>query len=442
MAEWGRAPGAASPGTDTSTLAPRVHPAATRDPTGWKAPARFALRFSCVYLVLSIFPFPLGALPFTGRLAEACQRPWDLLVPWVARNLLRLQREVAPLSGSDTTYAAVQVLCIAAIAAAAALAWTLRDPRGLHLAGAHRALRVYVRYYLAVSVIGYGMAKVIPQQFPFPPLERMLVPFGEASPRGLLWTFMGYSRLYTGAAGVAEVAGALLLCFRRTTALGALLLLGLLSNVVMVNLCYDVQVKLYSFHLLLMAAFLFAPEVPALVALWARRAPESAGRLAPPARLLLKGLFIGTVLASAAMQARSFSDRRGAHRAPPLLRGIYRVEQFERNGVAIPPLATDASRWESLIADVADGSSDVLIVRSMTGQTRRYPLESGAATIGLRSADGQRHLLDWSRPDPDHLLLQGSFQGERLSVRLRQLGEAQLPLLHRGITWIHDPPPR
>src|SRR5204863_6312660 len=85
--------------------------------------------------------------------------------------------------------------------------------------------------------------------------------FGEASPMGLLWTFMGSSTSYTVFSGLAEVIGGLLLMARRTTLLGALVCIGVMVNVVMLNFSYDVPVKLYSSHLLAMAFFLLLPDL-------------------------------------------------------------------------------------------------------------------------------------------------------------------------------------
>jgi len=49
--------------------------------------------------------------------------------------------------------------------------------------------------------------------------------------------------------------GGMLLLFRRTVTLGAIASAAALLNIVLLNFCYDVPVKLYSAHLLLMALF-------------------------------------------------------------------------------------------------------------------------------------------------------------------------------------------
>jgi hypothetical protein len=62
------------------------------------------------------------------------------------------------------------------------------------------------------------------------------------------------------------VTGGLLLLFRRTTSLGAMVSCAVTANVVALNFCYDVPVKLYSINILLMAVFLLAPDLRRLFA--------------------------------------------------------------------------------------------------------------------------------------------------------------------------------
>ena len=122
-----------------------------------------------------------------------------------------------------------------------------------------------VRFVLGATMLSYGWAKVFPNQMPAPGPDRLLNPIGETSPMGLLWTFMGASSAYQIFAGVGEVVGGTLLFWRRTALLGALVLVVVLANVVALNFCYDVPVKLYSSHLLAMALFIVAPHVPRLL---------------------------------------------------------------------------------------------------------------------------------------------------------------------------------
>src|SRR5437016_10271632 len=64
--------------------------------------------------------------------------------------------------------------------------------------------------------------------------------------------------------GLVEVAGGLLLLTPRTTMMGALLCLASMIQVFILNMTYDVGVKILSFQLVVMSLFLLAPDFPRL----------------------------------------------------------------------------------------------------------------------------------------------------------------------------------
>ncbi len=71
---------------------------------------------------------------------------------------------------------------------------------------------------------------------------------------------MGASPAYGWFTGIIKITGAALLVFRQTTTLGALILLAALSNIVVLNLSYDVPAKLFAIHLFLTSIFLLWPD--------------------------------------------------------------------------------------------------------------------------------------------------------------------------------------
>src|SRR5215469_2793011 len=98
-------------------------------------------------------------------------------------------------------------------------------------------------------MLGYGVKKLVGAQFPGPSLSRLMQPFGQASPLGLMWTFMGASQLYSFFAGMGETVGGALVLVPRLVTLGALISLAMTTNVLVLNLCYDVPRKIFSIHL-------------------------------------------------------------------------------------------------------------------------------------------------------------------------------------------------
>jgi hypothetical protein len=251
------------PAPQPTPAEPRAEPASTAP--AWGPAKRVIFRLVFAYLVLYNLPFPLSLIP---AVAQPYQVFWDAVVPWVGRHVFGVEITVRPNGSGDTTYNYVQVFCFAVVAVAATVLWTLLARKRAGYPRLHEWLRIYVRFSLAAAMITYGAVKVIKSQFPDPPLDRLLQPFGDASPMGLLWTFMGASHSYNVFAGAGEMLGGLLLTTRRTTLLGALVSIGVLGNVAMLNFSYDVPVKLYSCHLLFMAAFLVAPALRRLADLF------------------------------------------------------------------------------------------------------------------------------------------------------------------------------
>jgi len=234
------------------------------DVTTWSPLRRVVFRFVFVYLILYNLPFPLDALTI-----------------WVGRHVFHQTVEITFSGSGDTSAAWIRGFCILVVAVFATVIWTLLDRNRTQYDRLHEGLRVYVRFVLALAMISYGAIKVIPSQFPLPTLHRLMEPFGDASPMGLLWTFMGASPAYSMFAGAIEMLGGLLLTARRTTLVGALVCLGTLSNVVALNFCYDVPVKLYSIHLFLMAAFLATSDVKRLTDFFVRGRAVTAEPLRP-----------------------------------------------------------------------------------------------------------------------------------------------------------------
>lgn len=94
-----------------------------------------------------------------------------------------------------------------AVALAGALGWSIVDRANGRAARAEAGLRVGVRYVLGGAMLGYGIEKVLHQQMSFPSYWRMIQTYGDSSPMGLSWTFIGYSPGYSFFAGILEMAG-------------------------------------------------------------------------------------------------------------------------------------------------------------------------------------------------------------------------------------------
>ncbi len=422
----------------------------------WSSGRKVAFRFICSYFVLYNFPFPLDAIPFLESAVVAYSGLWHAVVPWVGQHLLHLPAPIAIFeNGSgDTTYNYVQVLCFVVFAIVATVIWSLLDRNRRDYVRAHDWLRVYLRYSLGMTMIAYGAMKVIKSQFPNPGIYELLEPYGNASPMGLLWTFMGYSTPYNIFTGAAEMSAGILLALRRTTTLGALLAVAVLGNVVMLNFSYDVPVKLYSLHLLAMAGFLLLPDVARLtdVLLLNRAVPAAPVRplfSRPQLNVASKALGVLLVMGFTALSLWQSQEGRKSYgdlALKPPLYGIYEVTTFVRNGDTLPPLATDSTRWRRLVLDqlntVTTMNDSVLLLEAEVDTAKGAIALTPRRNTGVRfMADSSaRFTLTYQRPDADRLTLAGVMQGDTIWAELVRRDEKEFLLLQRGFHWINEYP--
>jgi hypothetical protein len=265
----------------------------------------------------------------------------------------------------------------------------------------------------------------------------------------LLWTFMGYSKPYTFFAGAAQALAGMLLFFRHTTTLGALIAAVVMLNVVMVNFSYDVPVKLFSPNLLAMALFLAAPELRRLADLPVLNRPTLPANFGRPLsvrgmRMVKAGvkiLVIGFVLLSTTKQALDAHSQYGEHAPRSPLYGLYEVHEFVRNGQSLPPLLTDAHRWKKIIFQFPSACA----VRLMDDSMQYYPTEYDEAKkiVALLTGEEKRrtkNYFSYSRPDSEHLIMQGLLEKDSLIVKLNRIDESKLLLVNRGFQWINEFP--
>ncbi|MCU0239836.1 MAG: hypothetical protein MUC29_10365 [Pyrinomonadaceae bacterium] len=221
-------------------------------------------RFLFVYLVLYNFPSPISFFYSRKGIFAYYNDLWQTLVIWVGKTFFNLEIKYQFNGSGDTTHDYILLLCFFVISITITVCWTLIDKKRKNYARLNQFLQAYLRYVVGLTLVYYGTRKIIKSQFPTPWLERLLEPYGDSSPMALLWTFMGYSYSYNVFTGLGELIGGVLLIYKRTRVLGAIILIGIMSNVVMLNFSYDVPVKLYSTHLLLMTFFILMPDIKRL----------------------------------------------------------------------------------------------------------------------------------------------------------------------------------
>ncbi|MCA9658562.1 MAG: hypothetical protein KC486_09470 [Myxococcales bacterium] len=410
----------------------------------------FPGRLLLVYLGLYVAPFPFDHLPVLGPLVSGGWRAlWGAVVPWFGEHVMAIDRARIvdlPSGSGDTTFKWVRIAVFAAVAVVVAGLWTLRA-RGRDPARARLWIRILVRYNLAAYMLSYGLAKVLVLQFQPPTLDRLVQRFGDASPMGLLWTFMGYSPAYTIFTGALEVLGGLLLLSRRTALAGALLLVGVLANVVMLNLCYDVPVKQFSIHLLAMSLVLLAPQRRRLWGLASGAAlPASTPEEPFPSprgrrrwRIFAAALGLGLIAVQLQRQL-GFRARWAATAAPSPLSGLYDVDSLLRRGEPVEPYM--GSRWRWI---VFDRRGDLTILHEDGAETTAYAVvDEAAQTITLKPRRAPRRspsgTLRYTLSPAGVLDLVGELSGSDVEVRARRVDPERFLLTRQRFRWVQESP--
>ena len=413
-----------------------------------------ASRFTLVYFTLfslatqlagGVFILPNDSLPALGTI-------WPMrdVTEWTAGHVFGLTGPLVFAGNSgDTVFHWVQTAWLLAFAIVATAVWSALDRRREHTA-LHTWFRLFLRFVLAAQMFYYGMAKIVPTQFPPPPLVTLVEPVGNQSLSNLLWTFIGSSTAYQMFTGYAELIAGLLLLTPATTPLGALIALADMVQVWILNMTYDVGLKQISFHLILVAVLILTPDRRRLmnVLVLDRPAPSSsvpplfssprARRIALAAQLAFGAYLIG-IFTSFSLHYYSAAGGPGAAKSP--LYGIWSVDELAVDGDVRPVVLNDYERrWRRVIFD----APEMLIVQRADDSLAHYGVTIDAArgTLALRKGSSQLWRSSFTfTHEGEHLVLEGEMDGHRLRARLQRVELDTFRLLNSTFRWVRPPDP-
>jgi uncharacterized membrane protein YphA (DoxX/SURF4 family) len=429
-------------------------PSTTPQHSAWPWWTRVAFRLS--FLFWAIFCLESGGInvlfgiipPAALWLDKIVSWPSEHLAAWLGVHLFHLSQDVVyphPTGSGDTAAAYLAALTAILIAVLGTILWSaIAEPRRkrLEYQTLYAWLRLAMRFVLAATLLSYGFSKVFDLQFPPPQSYRLEETYGNSSPMGLLWTFMGASVPYTIFSGFAEVIPGVLLLFRRTTTAGALLSSAVMLNVVMLNLCYDVPVKLYSTELLLMSLFLLLPDVAPLwrllilrrdallTGVWVRRSERKPLRIAAHC---LQALVIAYLLYSNVKSGYTQHNQALANKTPKAdsLRGAWTVD----SSTGWPA----EQKWKNVnFAAVPNQNKDYVAANEANGKLDYYFFVPTGAAHDMHFLGVQGSQLHWEQDGAEYVNLKGTWAGKPATMRLHP--QPQAPLLSRGFHWVQEEP--
>ena len=274
------------------------------------------------------------------------------------------------------------------------------------------ALHWVVRMAAFVLLMPYALFKLGLMQMGRPDFPELLITLGEKSPMGLLWTFMGFSPVVQFLAGLAEFVAALLLLWRRTAWLGGLIGFIDLAVVWLLNMTFDVPVKIPSAFQALLYLLVLAPWLPRLFRFLAGRATEAveAPQVITSDKVHRVTRFFPAVAAVVVLGAAGFAmftgipkalDREGTE-----LSGLYAVSGGD---IEAAPALSDDQRWAAIAFGSIDGPAAGSFYRVEGAETPEGSFHglaalrraSGDLQEGFYTLDGDRVIIQLTAPMTD-----------------------------------------
>lgn len=421
----------------------------------WSAAYKVIFRFFflAVNIIITPFVFLQGA-PGLDVLLEYLFLPLDKLSLWLNQLLYHITPATQPPNGNgDTPEQWMGLYTGLLLAAVGTIIWSLLDRKQQHYSKLNYWFCLGLRYFIISNGLSYGIFKLFAVQMPFPSLSQLATPLGDYLPMRFSWMFIGYSFSYQFFSGLIEVVAALLLLFRPTATLGILVSLGVFINVMMLNLSYDIPVKINSITLVLVCCWLLAMELPRLFTFFFyNRAAASdilvfpfttkrSRRLARTVKWVYVGLTMGlTVMLS----LQSWNQQHNKTNPPALKTGIYEVLLQVHQGDTITIADADSLYWQNLVLDQGlEGSIKTSDSRFRQRYGRgyfNYKVDSVQSTLSLfRKTSDSVSIVQFRYEVKDSvtLLLRSIPPTDSLQLLLRRRTTA-FPLGEKQFHWISE----
>lgn len=204
-----------------------------------------ATKIVSVFLLLAILfiPFPTSHLSFNTIFTQFFFQ--DLVI--VFANLLSV--EIVTLNfDSDSVSLAILLFLLFCISFVALLFKKTQDK-------IIAVVKIISCYYLIFVLLSYGLNKIFLAQFPKPDVNILYSNVGILQKDILYWSVLGLAPVYTFFIGVIECLIAVLVFFKKTRLIGLLLALTSFIYIFIINISFDISVKMYSFLLIIITIY-------------------------------------------------------------------------------------------------------------------------------------------------------------------------------------------
>ncbi|MES2514798.1 MAG: hypothetical protein V4580_11670 [Bacteroidota bacterium] len=400
----------------------------------WTSFKKFLLRFGVIFFFLPM----LQILSYFD----------DHLYPWIANVVFSIPEiSLEPTSSGDRCFNYIELFVYFVLAIVGSVIWSFFNKKDKTYDTLLHYFLIFIRYYLASEMIGYGYAKVFNIQFSAPGLSKLLQSYGDSSPMGIAWTFIGASKPYTVFSGLAEILGGVLLLFRRTTLAGAMISFAVMFNVVMLNFCYDVPVKLHSTQLALLAFIIIICNGHVLwSAVWSNKAvatvnykPLFQKKWLKITAMIINGLAIFYFIAYNGYKYHQLAYELGISAPKTPLYGIYKPTQYIVNNDTMG-LHSHDDQWKYLILEYPGFAT----VKTLKDSEFYFELSvdtiKKTMIVNLQNDTSHKFQLSYNEINDSTLNLKGKLSTSIIDFTFRKINLNSFTLTNRGFHWINETP--
>lgn len=282
-------------------------------------------------------------------------------------------------------------------------------------------MRLAITFVLSFFLLKYGIEKWTRLQFPVPPPNILHAETGSLDKDILFWSLMGTSSIYAGFMGFIEIVAGILLFAKKTRTIGGFLALGVFTNVLALNMGFDITVKLLSLGLLGSAIFIVSPSIKPLFQLLSYKevqpiAPDII-QINPIFRRALKGFAVTLIVLECTYPIIDRSQE--AFDPQTIQHQTFAIIQTEKCPNGIPQREYKQLHFHP---------HGYLITETYDGQFKSYPAQ---ISIGANQFKLGNHRITVMRQNHEWLF----SEGKQLLWRCRRVANENLPLLQDNFHW-------
>ena len=395
----------------------------------WSFFEKISFRFLFLYFTLYILSL------FTASL-------WEPIINWIGTSIFNIDYDFSSngKGSGDTTYAYLLLFLFFWLATISSIIWSFLDRKRKSYNQFQYGFIITLRVILIFFMFQYGIIKIFHLQMSELSNAELIKTLGNKSPMGLAWTFMGFSKTYSAFAGLSEVIAGLLLISRRTQTLGAIATVAVMLNVFMMNLCFDIPVKIFSFHLMLMGVVILMADFKRIFSVLIKNKNIGDYIIYPQLKkgdriIIIIAKWALLFLTAALFVFTSYPRYKKRYLSPKTaLFGIWEVTNFKHDNKA----ENSKKQWKYIAIDRSKYASIKTISDKQTYV--KFNVDTLKNTIAFGGYSAKKlDTFNFIKRD-SMLLIKGFLKNDSIKIELKRKNRNDFLLNSRDFNWINEYP--